>query len=168
MTRHKLILPILLLLSLGWMACEQERDPCLEPRTVATQVGIFTARETDTGIQVVDSALPNVIAGVLDSANLILYAAKGVKGFSFVLSPLVDSTSIYIIPDSAKRQSKFERDTVTLFYGRKLHFISTSCGYTYYYNIYDKRNTTYNIDSVLIVNGDVTDNVNVQHVKIFY
>jgi hypothetical protein len=167
MIRHKLILLILILLSLGWMACEQEKDPCLEPRTVATQVGIYTARETDTGIMVVDSTLPNVIAGVPDSTYAFVYAAKNIKSFSFVLSPLVDSTSIFIIPDSAK-QSKFDRDTVTFFYARRLQFISTSCGYTYYYTLYGKRYTTYNIDSVLIVNGDVTNNVNVQHVKIFY
>jgi len=167
MIKLKLILPILILLSLGWIACEQERDPCLEPRTVATQVSIHTARETDTGIMVVDSALPNAIAKVLDSSYAFLYAAKGVNSFSFVLSPLVDSTSIVIIPDSAK-QSKFDMDTVTFFYARRLQFISTSCGYTYYYSIYDKRYTTYNIDSVLIVNGEVTNNVNVQHVKIFY
>lgn len=167
MIRDRRFLLILILLSIGWVACEQDRDPCLQPRTVSTRIGIYKAVETDTGIAVSDSLLPNVIAGVPDSPFAILYAQKGVKDISFTLSPLTDSTSIYIFPDSA-RQSKFDVDTITFLYKRRLQFISTTCGYTYYYSLYDKRYTTYNIDSVIIVNGDVTNNANIQHVKVYY
>lgn len=161
------ILLFLLACSIGFVACERERDPCLQPRTVATRVAINKAVETDTGIAVSDSALPNAIIGVLDSPYAIAYAAKGLKEFSYVLSPLADSTSIFILPDSA-RQSRFDVDTLTLYYKRRLFFISTSCGYTYHYFLTDLRTTNNNIDSAIILSNDVTNNVNVQHVKIYY
>jgi len=158
---------LLVICSVAWMACEQERDPCLQPRTVSMRMVFNKAVETDTGIAVSDSALPNAMIGVLDSPFALAYAAKNLKELSFTLSPLADSTSIFIRPDSA-RTTRFDLDTVTFFYQRRLAFISTACGYTYHYFLTGLRNTAYNIDSVAVLSNDVTNNVNVQHVKVYY
>ncbi|MCD6063118.1 MAG: hypothetical protein K0R82_1029 [Flavipsychrobacter sp.] len=162
------ILLLLLILSLGWLACERERDPCLQPRTVTTRVVFKKAIESDTGVIVSDSALPKAIVGVPDSPFAIAYAKKDLKELFFVLSPHADSTKIYIIPDSAKRFSKFNSDTIVFYYERRLAFISTSCGYTYHYLITNLRHTTNEIDSAIITGQDVNGNANTQHVKIYY
>lgn len=161
------ILLLVIVCSVLWMACEQERDPCLQPRTVSMRMLFGKAVETDTGIAVSDSALPNAMIGVVDSPFALAYAAKGLKELSFTLSPLADSTSIFIQPDSA-RNTRFDIDTVTFFYQRRLAFISTACGYTYHYFLTGLRNTSYNIDSVIVLSNDVTDNANLQHVKVYY
>jgi hypothetical protein len=157
---------LLLLCAVVWESCTQEGDPCLLPTTVTARFGTYHAVETDTGIAVFDSTLPKPIIGVVDSTGLFA-SRDAAKKFSVILSPLADSTRFFIIPDSAK-QSQFDIDTLTLFYNRKLQFISTACGYTYYYTIYGERHTTNNIDSVRIANGNVTNNVNIEHVKIYF
>jgi hypothetical protein len=149
------------------VSCEQENDPCLQPTSFETRAGVYKAVESDTGIVVSDSLLPNVLLGSLDSPNYFMFAHKDVKELRFRLSPHKDSISITIVPDSAK-QTRFDIDTAVFYYTRRLQFISTSCGYTYYYNINNLRYTTYNIDSMAIVNGDVTNDAKIQHVKIYY
>lgn len=157
---------LLLLCCFVWGSCTQEGDPCLLPTTVTARWGTYQSVETDTGVAVFDSTLPKPIIGVPDSPMAFAYLTAD-KKFTVLLSPLADSTKFFIIPDSA-RQSPFDVDTLVLYYSRKLQFISTACGYTYYYNIYGERHTSNNIDSVKIANGNVTNNVNIEHVKIYF
>lgn len=163
------ILLLILVLSAAFVACEQERDPCLQPRTVATRILFKKAIESDTGVIVGDSALPNAVIGVPDSPRRLIIGPSGKKIplLEIVLSPHADSTRIYIIPDSAKT-GPFDIDTVTFYYQRRLAFISTACGYTYHYFLNSLRTTNNNIDSAIITAQDVNANVNIQHVKIFY
>lgn len=169
MTKSKAyILLCSIMVSCLYIACKQERDPCLQPVTVAAKIGTYKAIEGDTGIIVSDSLLPNAIIAVLDSPYAFAYAAKGVSKFTnIILSPMADSTRIFIQPDSA-RNTVLDKDTVTFYYDRQLHFISNACGYTYYYNIYNVRSTNYNIDSVRVSNGEVSENANIENVKIYY
>lgn len=166
MTKPAQLLLFIVFLCIGWVACDQERDPCLQPRTVVTRLHTYRVMETDTGVAVFDSTLPKPIIGVVDSPNVFAYL-KPASQFAVILSPLADSTKLFVIPDSAK-QTQFDKDTITLFYRRKLQFISTACGYTYYYSIFNEHHTTNNIDSVKIFNGEVTNNVNVEHIKIYF
>jgi hypothetical protein len=116
-----------------------------------------------------DSLLPNVIIAARDSNNAFVYAQKNVSKFDrIVLSPITDSTTIYIVPDSAKVADPFARDTITFYYRRELHFISNACGYTTYYYLDRTQSTNYNIDSVIIFNGAVTQDATKEHVKIYY
>jgi hypothetical protein len=150
-----------------FVSCEQEKDPCLQPTVFETRAGVYKAIEGDTGIVVTDSLLPNVLVGSPDTSAYFMYAQKNVRELKFLLSPQKDSTAITIVPDSAK-QSRFDLDTVVFYYDRRLQFVSTSCGYTYYYAINNLRYTTYNIDSVIVANGNVTNDAKIQHVKIYY
>ncbi|WP_276134384.1 DUF6452 family protein [Polluticoccus soli] len=163
------ILLLILILSVVFVACEQERDPCLQPRTVSTRILFQKALESDTGVIVSDSALPNAIVGVPDSPGRLIIGQTGKRLtlLPIVLSPHADSTRIYIIPDSAKT-GPFDVDTVTFYYQRRLAFISTACGYTYHYFLNGLRTTNNNIDSAIITTPDVNDNVNIRHVKIYY
>lgn len=163
------LLLLILVLSAAFVACKQDRDPCLEPRTVSTRILFQKAIESDTGVIVGDSALPNAIVGVPDSPGRLVIGDRGKRLtlLEIVLSPLADSTSIYIIPDSSKI-GKFDIDTVTFYYKRRLAFISTPCGYTYHYFLNSLRTTNYNIDSAIITSPDVNDNRNLRHVKIYY
>ena len=167
MIRFRFVLFVLCACVIAFMSCEQENDPCLQPTVFETRAGVYKAVETDTGVAVSDSHLPNVLLGSLDSPNYFMYAHKDVKELRFLLSPHKDSISLTIVPDSAK-QGRFDIDTVVFYYDRRLQFVSTSCGYTYYYSINNLRYTTYNIDSVTIANGNVTNDAKIQHVKVYY
>ncbi len=151
-----------------WVSCDRQKDPCLQPVRTGLRIGIYKAVESDTGIVTLDSLLPNVMIGALDSPTYFVFAGKNINKIdSVVLSPLNDSTSIFIQPDSA-RTSAFDKDTITFYYSRNIHFISNACGYTTYYTINNLRYTVNNIDSVKLVNGNVSNDANIEHVKIYY
>ncbi len=166
---RKIYLPtILILVSVCWMACDRQKDPCLQPVRVGMHIGVYKAVESDTGIVALDSLLPNLIVGALDSPTYFIFAGKNINKIdSVVLSPISDSTSIFIQPDSAKT-SPYDKDTITFYYARSLHFISNACGYTNYYTINNLRYTNNNIDSVKLINGNVSNDASVENVKIYY
>ncbi|RYE20704.1 MAG: hypothetical protein EOP51_17295 [Sphingobacteriales bacterium] len=155
-------------ISVCWLSCDRQKDPCLQPVRASLHIGVYKTVESDTGIVALDSLLPNVIVGVVDSPAYFMYAVKNVNKIdSVVLSPMKDSTSIFIQADSA-RTSVFDKDTITFYYTRNLHFISNACGYTTYYTISDLKYTVNNIDSVKLINGNVSTDANIEHVKIYY
>lgn len=153
---------ILIVISVSWIACEKERDPCLQPIVNPLRFGIY--QQADTGSLGRDSILPAAIIGLADSQVVRYYGAKSNK-FSILLSTVADSVSWYIIPDSSNTSIG---DVVTFHYQKELHFISTGCGYTYYYNLTDVTSTNNRIDSVRITNSHVTNDSKIEHVKIFY
>lgn len=168
MISRRILLFSTVILCLLYAACKQERDPCLQPVTVAAKLGTYKAIETDTGIVTSDSLLPAATIAVLDSPFAFAYGAQGISKFTnIILSPHADSTRIFIQPDSA-RKSSLDKDTITFYYNRQLHFISNACGYTNYYSIYEVKSTSYNIDSIKLINGAVTNDANIENVKIYY
>lgn len=167
-TGHKLLLTVITLYALGQAACDTERDPCLEPVTVA--LTMHTYRLADTGTAIIDSSFANALLGPLDS-DKVIYQAKAIPAYRITLSPMADTCRWYLQPDSA--QSK-KRDTLVFHYKRKLQFLSNACGYTYYYTVDNVRSTTRNfadtlhaIDSVRLNNGDVNGKADVTHLKIY-
>ena len=62
----------LLLLALCVMACQQERDLCLEPKIVNVRIGTY--RIADSSTATIDSLLPN--------ANLIAVDNDSLKGWA--------------------------------------------------------------------------------------
>jgi hypothetical protein len=147
---------------LQWIACTREKDPCLQPKTVVLKFGTYQA--ADTGRLGKDSTLPAPIIGMIDS-NVWFSGGKASSKFAVLLSPRIDSTRFFIIPDSSKIN---EKDTIVFLYSRDLHFLSTSCGYTYFYRLVHIRNTTNNIDSVIITTPEINTDAKAEHVKIFY
>ncbi len=149
-------------------ACDRIKDPCLLPKTAPVSIGTYKAIETDTGIAVKDSMLPTPIMGVLDSPYAVVYIPENATSkFKLILSPITDSTKYFILPDTLNR-TPAEFDTVTFYYTRKLHFLSTACGYTYFYSLRDVRSTNHAIDSIKLVQTEVTTAANAEHVKIYY
>lgn len=161
-------LPVLIWICGSWMACDRQKDPCLQPIRAGMRIGVYKTVESDTGIVALDSLLPNVIVGALDSPTYFIFAGKNISKIdSVVLSPVSDTTSIFIQPDSA-RTSSFDKDTIRFYYTRSLHFISNACGYTTYYTINNLSYTTWNIDSVNLINGNVSNDASIENVKIYY
>jgi hypothetical protein len=129
----------------------------------------YRAFEGDTGIVAVDSALPSARLFSIDNNQLFSQENKN-QSMALWLSPHADSTRYSILPDIDKEfiNGFPATDTLTIYYERVLHFISPACGYTYYFNLKNIRATTNSLDSVVIANGAVTNNVNIEHVKIYY
>ena len=143
------------------VACEQERDPCLQPTSVSMRV---VAKRPITDTTVTDSLLPHPIWLRIDTSLGILYPKKTGQ-FSLLLSPLADSCSYALVPDSAAINS---RDTLTFVYDRRLQFLSNACGFSYFYSLQRVRTSRHNIDSVKIINADVNLNASSpEHVQIY-
>ncbi|MBS1772237.1 MAG: hypothetical protein JST82_05210 [Bacteroidetes bacterium] len=163
MIKHKLIyLVVLLPVSILWFSCSRISEPCFQPLNVYVSVGTYKA--ADTGSTGLDSVLPKAVLGYPNN-NMRVY--NGVKANKFPLmqlSPQQDSLKWFISTDS----TYLGTDTITFFYNRNLTFLSRTCGYTYHYVIQGVKYTKYNIDSVVIKNGNIDGTANIEHVKIFY
>jgi len=145
------------------LACTQARQPCLTPR-IASLIVETMHFPTDTATTTIDTSLPHAVFVAMptnDSLRGTIYPQQAV--FTLSLSP--DSTICRweFTTDSFKHNF----DTLTFFYRRNLQFISNACGYTYFYSL-DSVHTTHDfVDSVLVLNTSVTNNVNTKHLKIF-
>lgn len=143
------------------IACEQQRDPCLQPTTVYLRARSLKALTDTTSA---DSSLPNPRWTAIDSQVTLVFPRK-TAGFSLPLNPNADSARYVVQPDSAL--STF--DTITFYYNRKLQFLSNACGYTYFFSLKNVKATGYNVDSVRLRNDEVNGNVNTpDHVQIFF
>jgi hypothetical protein len=149
---------------LFFTACDQERDPCLQPTSFSVRIGCYTP--PDTGTIPVDTALPNIIVGALDNDSAIYWivGADNISKFELILNPQADSCRWFIRPDSAVNVV----DTLSFYYDRRLQFISNACGYSYYYSLQRVNSTRHSIDSVKIKDADVNNNANTEHVQIYY
>lgn len=154
----------LIIAGILFASCTPERDPCLQPKSVSLRFGTY--KTADTGTLGKDSTLPAAIIGMVDSPYIFYLGAKSNK-FQLLLSPLADSVRWFIMPDS-NAANKVLRDTITFHYQKHLHFISTGCGYNYYYTLSNITQTDNYIDSIKINNAEVTTEANIEHVKIFY
>ena len=144
------------------MACEQERDPCLQPTTAPLRV---VAKRPSTDTTVVDTLLPHPVWLRVDTGLGILFPKK-TSSFSLLLSPRADSSTYAVQPDSAALGSL---DTITFVYERKLQFLSNACGFSYFYTLQRVRSSNHNIDSVKIINREVNLNASSpEHVQIYF
>lgn len=142
-------------------ACEQQRDPCLQPTTAYLRARTLRPATVATRT---DSLLPAARWIAIDAQAVLLFPPRTAR-FSLTLNPNADSTRFILQPDSAS----LSIDTVTFFYNRSLQFLSNACGYTYFYTMRNVTHTRYNIDSVRINNDEVNGNVNTpDHVQILF
>lgn len=160
----RFILVLLTFISLWWVSCSTERDICLEPKIVTVHLGCY--RIADDNITVIDTLLPNANLLAIKNDSLFgwVVGAKGYNKFSLPLSPKADSCAWIIQPDS----SVFAIDTLVFHYKNSVHFLSTACGYTYFYNLDSVSTTKHNIDSVIISSTGITNNANIEHVKVYF
>jgi hypothetical protein len=163
MTKHTKYLPVFFLVFcyVLFAACTQERQPCLTPTTAS--LNIKTIRFRNGAAQPSDTALPAAVFRAL--------TATGVKGFIFSrrsdfvisLSPVADTCTWAMTTDTTGTAY----DTLTFYYKRLQQFISNACGYAYFYNLDSIRTTRHNIDSIQIINANVTNNVNTGNLQIY-
>ena len=154
--------------SLLWFSCKQERPVCFEPLAAPLRVGFYQTIETDTGFVVADSALPNALIFALDTPRVLVNASEPGTEFWLYLSPSRDSTRFMVLADSMQITDPEQYDTVTFYHETQLQFVSVACGYTNFFRLKDLRSTRHNIDSASILNAEVTNAANTQHVKVYY
>jgi hypothetical protein len=163
MTKLRLLILIGGLLAVG--SCQkEERDPCLQPRS--TFVRAHAYRHADTGTAILDTLLPNPILIPITGQSKQYYygGVPRISRLAFTLSVTADSSRWIIRPDSAVEL----QDTLTFYYQRQLRFLSNACGYTNFYSLQRLTTTTHALDSATILNGDVTTDANVDHVRLIY
>ncbi len=142
-------------------ACSQS-NTCLTPKTVALRAGFYYHPSDSTSK---DSSVIN--ANIFFGNQTLLYKSnlKNTNSFSIPLSQLEDSITLFYQADSLV-SSPLLIDTIQLRYSRKLHFISTACGYETYYTIQKLSTTQQVVDSVIVSQAEVTNDVNQQHIRI--
>lgn len=141
-------------------ACRQE-DICLQPQTISMNVKCYRLTSAQT---LVDTVLPNVTIGIPNDTFTYFKNTKNNVQFALTLSPLQDSSSFYIQPDSANSN----KDTFILHYKRKLTFISNACGYQQHYTLYSNTTTLHTLHSIQITTPEVTNDVNKIHIKLIF
>ncbi|GAA4452078.1 DUF6452 family protein [Rurimicrobium arvi] len=145
-------------------ACNSADNPCLVP-TLST-VAVHCSRFDATSNTYADTALQNAnfVCLDIDSARYWYYGAKGLSNFSIVLAPLKDTVRWTLQVDSGYSMT----DTLFFIYESKLTFYSNACGYAYTYHLKQLPYTRHNLDSVAIINPEITTKANVQNVGIFF
>lgn len=147
-------------------ACTQERQPCLTPKIASLNLHFvhFTADTAIASNNTQDTALPSAVFIALTSGggSGVKYIAPSAY-FTLSLSSVSDSCAWLFGADSTIT----DYDTLQFYYQRKLQFLSNACGYTYFYAL-DSVHTSHNhVDSVLITNPSVTNDVNTKQLKIY-
>ncbi len=159
------------------ISCETTQE-CYQPTTVTVKAA-FVVKNTYDSLIVTDTsardttiishydtfmAAPYFQSLGLDSTVGIL-GAKGTSLMPLPLNPDAGNIRYLVVPDTADFSVI---DTLTIFYTPQVHFISNSCGYTYYYNIDSVHNATALFDSVALANREVTTLGNVRHILLYF
>lgn len=166
MIRCHQYLPVILLAlcSLNWVACTQQRQPCLTPK-IASLILETIHFPTDTSTVFIDTALPSGI--------FIPLTKVGIDSIKY---PLGSTFTLSLSPDSSICQWRFSTDTLntaanydtfTFYYQRNLQFLSNACGYADFYTIDSVHTTHHFVDSLHILNTSVTNNVNTKHLQVY-
>lgn len=147
-------------------ACEkvEERDPCLQPRTVTLKAGAYRPA-ADTGTAVVDTTLPFVVFAPINGATALAFADAST--WAIPLSPQADSCRYVLFSDTTT--GAVAPDTLTFRYTRRTQFLSNACGYTYFFTLDTVVSTTNAFDSLrLTTTLDVTNEADAEHIRIYY
>jgi hypothetical protein len=143
------------------LACQQQKDLCLQPQNVQAQISI-KGGDADSAYSI---TIPYLQAHVLvnNEEKLLLEGQFQVSSASLSLSPLADTTTWIVSFDSTMTI----RDTFTLTYQRQPHFVSNGCGYTYFFNLDTVWATQHIIKSLKLDNKFVSNNVNETHITLY-
>ena len=146
-------------------ACTQQRSPCLTPKTATLNMETMHMA-TDSSLVPVDTALPGAIFVALtqNGSDSFQYLSQSSQ-FVLSLAPVTNVCQWAFTTDSMKYHNLF--DTLTFYYQRNLQFLSNACGYTYFYTIDSVSTTHNNIDSLLLTNTAVTNNVATKHLRLY-
>ncbi len=166
MISHK-ILPVILfaLCVAGWMACSQQRQPCLTPKTGTLSLETIHFK-TDTNTIPIDTALPSAVFSPVTSNAALITVYPTQASFTVSLSPDTTFCQWVFSTDTAGYLAG-RIDTMNFFYRRHLQFLSNACGFTYFFDIDSLHTTHLMIDSVHILHTSVTNNVNTKHLQVY-
>lgn len=176
LTPLKYILAVALV-ALVFIACEPGEPQCYEPNNVSCNLNILRKHidsDTDTvqgrivitnKASYLDSFVITARAFLLnDTTNPIVISIENYNTFSVLLNPDTNHIRYKLQFDTTKDNF----DTLNIFYHSNLHFISNSCGYTYYFGI-DSVQSTYNfLDSIYISNNAVTNSASDRHISLCF
>lgn len=149
-------------------ACTQERQPCLTPKIASLNMR-FVHFANDTAVNNFNNALDTA----LPMAQLVAITGTGLDGkqytapaanFTIQLSPVADSCQWMVRADTISTRPY---DTMTFYYQRQLTFLSNACGFTNFYALDSVHTTHSSIDSVILLNRSVTNDVNTRQLKIY-
>ena len=166
----KIVYYLLLVVVAAWLlpACTQERQPCLTPKIASLNLH-FVHFAIDTAIAnntTQDTALPSAVFGALTGGTTVkeLIYRTPTAYTTLSLSSTTDSCQWIFKADSALT----DYDTLNFYYRRQLKFLSNACGYTNFYTL-DSVHVTKNkgIDSIILTNNSVTNDVNTRQLKIY-
>lgn len=145
-------------------SCTQQRLPCMEPRMAVLNIKTLHFKlATDT--KPVDTGLPSAVFIALTQQGKKGLIFSTASSFNLSLSSVSDSSVWTFSTDSLTKNTI--DDTLVFYHRRNLHFISNACGYTYYFDLDSVHSTKNNIDSLRIMNPEVTNNVNTNHLQIY-
>ena len=153
---------LLLLVSFfAFTACEQQRDPCLEPKLVSLKIAALRVLPDSS---FTDTLVPKPYwTALADSPFTIAFPPRSNR-FGLILSPHTDSCRYLFYPDSLTSLP----DTVTFLYNRELEFLSNACGFTWFFQLKDIRTTRRHLDSARIIDAEVNQNSSTpEHVQIY-
>lgn len=162
------LLLLLLCTIVAISSCTQERQPCLTPKIASLNLR-FVHFAIDTAItnnSFQDTALPSAVFAPLTGStiNEVRYTTPSAY-FTISLSPVSDSCTWLFQADT----NATVQDTLQFYYKRKLQFLSNACGYSNFYTIDSVHASKSSgvIDSVIITNNSVTNDVNTRQLKIY-
>lgn len=159
--RYNFYLVAAVLTTLLFSSCTQERQPCITPKYASL---ILKTVRLNASASVIDTPMPAAVFGAITDSGTKGIIFPRSATFSLSLSPVSDSCRWIFAPDTT---TGTPADTITFKYNRQLEFISNACGYTYFYGLTGVTSTNRNIDSIIIKNTSVTNNVNNSHLQVF-
>lgn len=151
---------LLLGLVLFVVSCSQS-NTCLSPKVVSLRTGFYYQNTDSTRKDTILNSAKFIVGTDTTFYQLILNSRNS---FAVTLPQTSDSFAMYFAIDTLSAPPG-SIDTMQLYFSRKLHFISTACGYETYYNITNLTFTKHLLDSVILNNASVNNDVNLQHLQ---
>ncbi len=150
-----------LVLGLSLMSACTKSTLCLTPKVVALRGGFYWQ---DTAAVFKDSLLTNANLIFGKSFSYQLNVRQSSK-FAFSLAQDTGVVKVFFQSDSTSSDPQ-TIDTLLLHYDRQPHFISTACGYETFFSINRIEYSQQVIDTVILSNANVNNDVNKEHIKI--
>lgn len=149
-----------LLFLLGLYSCTKDTI-CLTPKVVGLRGGFYY--EDSIGVYK-DTLLINSNLYFGSALNYFQNLKQSAK-FNLSLAQNTDAVTFYFQSDSTSTDPE-TIDSLLVTYIRDPHFISSACGYETFFYIQNINYSTNIIDTVIVTNADVNNDVNKEHIKI--
>lgn len=158
MTTRTLRYIVLISVILGIASCEDYKD-CNAPVETSCGIGfyqILNGTEEDT-------TLPALTMFGIGREDSLLADTLPAASIAVPLDQHLDTTRFFLQPDSTLSNG----DTLTVIYTRTLHFVSSGCGFTTFYDIDTAFSTHHYVDSMAIPTKKIVT-TNATNVKLYY